>query len=182
MKKQIHIQPLLLRSLLGAGLFLCLSACPSSPEPLPPGPSLSPVSEFPQQHISCCWQDLQKTDSSYAQLAKDALNGNLEATASLLLLSRKFELAQSYAHGAVLAEVMSRLGDDYFAKVLSYLEQKGELKNQNAKLHEPLAETLRNLLEGGFSLNRDSKIQQLHLAAFPESAKLLAYATHSEQK
>lgn len=177
MKKQTLIRQILAALTLG----ILLSACPSV-EPLPQGPSLTPLSAFPKEHLSCCWQDLVKVEPNYPTLALDALNGNLEALASLLKLSSKLELATSYAHGAVLVEILPRIGDSYFTTVLTYLNKKGDLKEKSPLLEETLFDTLRNLLEGGFALNKDPKIHQQNLSAYTQTAEFLEYQIKVDPK
>ncbi|HEY9839223.1 MAG: hypothetical protein ACAI44_15795 [Candidatus Sericytochromatia bacterium] len=164
-----------------------LGGCPPEPghnqpsgEP-PSGPPLTQLTTFPSQHLQCCWQALEKVEPSYPQLALAALNGQPEALEKLLLLAKKLELTAGYTHGAVLAEVLTRVGDARFAFVLQKLDSQGALKDTHSLFPETLKENLRNLLEGGFSLNLDPAVHMQKMGAFSTSAKLLDYVVEAKK-
>lgn len=159
---------------------LALSACPQAEAPPPPDIPLEKQSSFPKQHVSCCWKDLSVADAKYESLVLDAFNGNSLALSHLLKLSDKLDLTVSYAHGAVLADILNRVGDAHFASVLAYVNQKDAFKSQNAKLEETLADTLRNILEGGFPLNLEPALHRKSLADFPQTAQKLNYKVEAK--
>lgn len=147
-----------------------------------PAAGLKPLTAFPKEHLTCCWDDLVKADAQYATLALNAANDKSEDLATLLQLSHKLALTPSYSHGAVLAEVLNRIGDARFAWVLNKLDSDGKLKivHPDRERQETLRDSLRVLLEGGFSLNTSSEVHQHHLKDFPETAKVLMYVTEGQ--
>lgn len=147
-----------------------------------PAAGLKPLTAFPKEHLTCCWDDLVKADAQYATLALNAANDKSEDLEKLLPLSLKLTLTPSYSHGAVLAEVLNRIGDARFAWVLKKLDFEGKLKtaHPDPERQETLRDSLRVLLEGGFSLNTSSEVHQHHLKDFPETAKVLMYVTEGQ--
>lgn len=168
MKKQIHL--LLLFHL------LVLSACPAQTDDAIQAPTEPPpaaVAAYPQDKLSCCWEDLLKTHSEYASLATAAYNGEAEALKQLLKQVESLNLGDSYAHGTVLASVLHHLGDQRFAYVLQQV--KPDFQKVHASFQESLQDTYRNLLEGGFVLSADEAISSQSLADYPLTAGLLQY-------
>lgn len=165
-------------------LCLLLSACPQQggtvSETPPTGAPLTQLSAFPSEHLACCWSELQKADSAYAATALGALNGDLAALEKLLGLSKTLELTPGYAHGAVMAEILQRIGDERFAWVLARIERAGGLKEKQALFDETISQTLRNQLEGGFALNAEPAVHSSNLAAYPKTAKALNYVVESK--
>lgn len=147
-----------------------------------PAAGLKPLTAFPKEHLSCCWDELQKADAQYAKLALDAANDKSEALEKLLTLSSQLPLTTSYAHGAVLAEILHRIGDARFAWVLQKLDVAGELKKAHPDPNnkETLRDTLRVLLEGGFSLNQAPEVHKGRLVGFPETSKSLQYQVEGQ--
>lgn len=145
--------------------------------PEPSGAPLTALPAFPQQHLICCWDALVKQDSHYPQMAVDALNGKLDAVEDMLKFAQKLDLNAGYAHGAALAEILVRIGDDRFSYVLRKLDVANKLVISQDLFPESMRENLRNLLEGGFALNSDPPVHMKNLTAFPETAKVLKYVT-----
>jgi len=198
-------------SLIGAlVLTSLLSACPPQPNPQgSPSPGISaspsgpatptappvsatlgpapaaftqpPLTAFPKEHLICCWDALVQKDPTYPKLTLDALNGNLDALEKLLTMVPGQDLNPGYAHGAALAEILVRIGDERFAYVLRKLDLAGTLSGDQKLFQESIRENLRNLLEGGFALNSDPPVHMKNLTAYPETAKVLKYITQAKK-
>jgi hypothetical protein len=156
MKKQ------LLSLLILASAF---SGCPAKdttwPDPIP-----EPLSQI---NYSCCESQLHELPLNYATLSAEAYQGNQEALKKLLEVSTNMDLPTSYVHGALLAKVLKQVKDEAFAEALVSLDSK--LNAPNAVFAEPLRESLRNMLEGGFQFQQE----QENLADYPATSKILAY-------
>lgn len=149
--------------------------------PTPPsGAPLTPLTVFPSNHLICCWDALAKTEPSYPKLALDALNGQEAALDKLVTLSKKLDLTAGYAHGATLAEILTRIGDQRFAYVLLKQDNQGGLEQDHDLFPEKMRENLRNLIEGGFALNSDASVHMKNMTAFPETAKVLKYVIEAK--
>lgn len=170
-------------------ILLCLTlltACPAEQNtseelasPQVPPPVLTPVTQFPAENISCCWQALTALDADYPELALKAYNGEAKSLQQLLKLSSKMDLLSSYGHGATLADILSHIGDQRFAEALKAVA--GDLNTPNPNFEaEPLKYTLRNSLEGGFSINQADAIRQQSLIDYPLSAGELNYTVKKE--
>ena len=130
---------------------------------------------FTQEGIACCWTELvdfAKTQNiDYKETIQEAVKGKDQALADLLNLSGKVGIDLSYGHGAILDEILVRVGDSHFADVLKSLP----LQEKHAYFEENLQVTLRNLIEGGFMFHKDLRIQALSLSQFPQTSLVLAY-------
>ena len=151
----------------------------STMSPQAPPPALRPVEAFPANHITCCWDALKEQEPNYPDLALKAYNGDTDALQQLLKLSAKMDILNSYGHGAALADILNHIGDQRFADALQAISGELEVPNQVFDA-EPLKYTLRNSLEGGFSLNQDDTVRQQSLINFPMSAKRLSYTVKAE--
>lgn len=149
--------------------------------PAPAALTLPPLTAFPKEHLICCWDGMVKIEKTYPQMALDALNGKPDALESMLRLAKKPDLNPGYAHGAALAEILVRIGDERFSYVLRKLDLAGKLNDTQDLFPESMRENLRNLLEGGFALNSDPPVHMKNLTAFPETAKVLKYHTQAKK-
>ncbi len=147
--------------------------------PQAPPPALEPVEVFPTEHIACCWEALSALDANYPALTLDAYNGKTEALQELLKLTSKMDLYHSYGHGATLADILNHVGDQRFAQALIAIASDLVTPNPNFEA-EPLKYTLRNSLEGGFSLNEAEEIRKQSLINFPLSSAQLNYTVKKE--
>lgn len=154
-----------------------LSACPAQTDSAaiqaPTEPPPAAVASYPQEKLSCCWEDLLKTQPEYASTATQAYNGDSDALRRMLKQVDQLSLSDSYAHGTVLATTLHHLGDQRFAFVLQDLQS--DFKKVHPGFQESLQDTYRNLLEGGFVLSADSDVSQKSLADYPLTAGLLQY-------
>lgn len=154
-----------------------LSACPAQTDSAavqePTDPLPAAVAAYPQDKLSCCWEDLLKTHPEYAKVATEAYNGNADALKQILKQVDQLSLSDSYAHGTVLATLLHHLGDQRFAFVLQDLQP--DFKKVHPGFQESLQDTYRNLLEGGFVLSADANVSQKSLADYPLTAGLLQY-------
>lgn len=162
-------------------LLPLLTACPEQQTgqteiPAPSGTPVPVANAFPHSHLSCCWDQLAQKEADYQTQALAAFNGDEAALKKLLALSGQLEIGLSYAHGTVLAEILNHLGDARFAYVL----QQEKLDATNTLFEEKQLDTLRNLIEGGFTLNTDAGVRQRQLSDFPLTAGLLIYKLESK--
>lgn len=137
-------------------------------------PSIKPLTELPKNQLTCCWEDFQPLLADYQAVALKAFNGDEAALKSLLELNTKIKDMQIfYQHGVVLAGILSQIGDLRFARSI---EQNAALFQQTHPVfEESLRDTLRNQLEGGFSLNQAPPVQQATLDQFPATSSRLGY-------
>lgn len=156
MKKQ-----LLLLLLLASAFSGCPAKDNTWPDPVP-----EPLN---QVNYSCCENQLHELPFNYAVLSAEAYQGNPDALKKLLEVSTTMDLPTSYVHGALLAKVLKQVKDEVFAEALVSLDSK--LNAPNAVFAEPLRESLRNMLEGGFQFQQG----QESLADYPATSKILAY-------
>ena len=142
-----------------------LSACPAQdntwPDPVP-----EPLTEV---DYACCEARLRELPLNYAGVAAQAYQGDAKALQALLTASKEMDLPSSYVHGSVLARVLSKVQDQAFANAILSLDS--QLNSPHPIFQEPLRDSLRNMLEGGFQFQAG----QESLADFPETSKILAY-------
>lgn len=67
-----------------------------------------------------------KSDYKYCSLIEKSINGSPEAVKKLSLLY--FDSGFGYEHGAVLIEVIDRIGEDEYYKIISQLSEKQQKK------------------------------------------------------
>lgn len=171
MKKQFPILALLL-----------LTACPQSSQEeisAPSDPLPQAVEAYPQENLPCCWQDLNSLNANYANLAREAYNGEATALVQLFKLSRQTSAQTTHIHGTVLASILHHLGDQRFAYTLQDFRNQGGLKQNHPLFEETLFDTLRNELEAGLSLSVDAETSRSKLLDYPLTAALLNYHNQS---
>lgn len=184
------LKPFALLGLVGT-LLLSLSACPDSqntdPQSSASAGSTSATTQaaasnipeiagaFANDQISCCWdilsQQAQSQGFDYAATVQKASQGDKSAVNKLLEFSSQLGLDASYGHGAVLDELLVRLGDKTMAETISNLD----LTKKHRLFDESLQVTLKNSFEGGFMFHKDLRIQALSFTDFPQTAQALDY-------
>jgi hypothetical protein len=134
---------------------------------------------FAPSQLTCCWDALlettKKNNLDYNAQLQKALSGDVSALETVIMAAKKLDLGLSLTHGAVLATLLYAVGDKQFAQTLKSLEEKGELKQEQAIFQETMKETLRNALESGYSFTTAKELKGLTLQDFPQTATLLGY-------
>ncbi len=156
MKKQLLISLILVTSLTG-----CPQEDKNWPEQLP--------QSMQQIDYSCCTDQLHKLDFNYPVTVEEAMKGDNQALQKLLAAPLDMDLPTSYVHGGILVKVLKQINDETFAAAVTALDSK--LNSPHPLFQEPLRDTLRNVLEGGFQFSEG----QQSLKDFPATAKILAY-------
>lgn len=106
-----------------------------------------------------------------------AYNGDEAALKSLLELSDQVGLMNGYGHGAILALILSHLGDQRFAYHLQFmdLDSTHTVETGASEKPEPLRVTLLNMLDSGFSLLAATGQDIPDFESFPLTTELLKY-------
>jgi hypothetical protein len=189
-----NLKPTIIRSCLFLGLLLFVAGCPQSAQEDTTGQSTGQSTSqsasgkkisFAPTQLTCCWESLleasKKNNLDYNAQLQKALSGDAAALEALLLASKQVDQELSFPHGAVLVTVLYAVGDKAFAQALKALEDKGELKQEQAIFQETFKETLRNLLESGHSFTTAPELKGLSLQDFPQTSSALGYTLQSSQ-
>lgn len=142
----------------------------------------TPLEKVPLEHYSCCWETLiqsaKKENLDYAQNALAAMNGSGESRKKLLLFSEKTDIRYAYGHGSVLVDILSQIGDAAFAQDIEALKKSGVFKKEHPFFQEPFGDSLRNIIEGGFSFHKSPQ----KLSDYPLTSDALKYKVTSESQ